>query len=205
MIKLTPEQIDKVWNSMPGGAEGFLKGWGYQQFAVALQEALKEERAKIAYLEIPRELVKEAAHHLYEHSLEYNHNAPRDLVPDLEKYLEDNPEPEGRAKQQKQQIADFETLLDDLEGAVAETAVFNATQRSGIVRMVKPRREKVLDFVASLLKKKRVKIVGYVMNHKTGPDQGFVWLSESQRLFNENWQRIPAYIEVEKDETHATS
>jgi hypothetical protein len=201
MIKLTPEQIDKVWNSMPGGAEGFLKGWGYQQFAVALQQSLGEERAKIAYLEIPRELVKKAALHLYEYSQEYNHIAPRDLVPDLEKYLEDNPEPEARAKQQ---MEEFETLLEDLEGAVAETAVFNATRRSMTVRMVRPRREKLVAFVLSLLKKKRMKIVGYVMKHKTGPDQGFMWLSErNSKLFSEDWTRVPAYIEVENNETKA--
>jgi hypothetical protein len=42
----------------------------------------------------------------------------------------------------------FEELLEDYAGAVAETAVFNATQRSGItVRMTRPRRQALLDFV----------------------------------------------------------
>ncbi|PFH12910.1 hypothetical protein [Burkholderia sp. JKS000303] len=33
---LTDEQITAVWNSMPGGFDGFLKSWGYIQFARAL-------------------------------------------------------------------------------------------------------------------------------------------------------------------------
>lgn len=42
----------------------------------------------------------------------------------------------------------FEELLEDYAGAVAETAVFNATQRSGMtVRMTRPRRQALLDFV----------------------------------------------------------
>ena len=46
----------------------------------------------------------------------------------------------------------FEKLLEDFAGATAETAVFNATQRPGvIVRMVRPRRESLIEFVRKLL------------------------------------------------------
>lgn len=36
---LTDEQIDAVFNQMPDGASGFLKTWGYRQFARSLLEA----------------------------------------------------------------------------------------------------------------------------------------------------------------------
>lgn len=36
---LTEEQIDAVFDQMPGGAQGFLKSWGYRQFARSLLEA----------------------------------------------------------------------------------------------------------------------------------------------------------------------
>ncbi|WP_198363662.1 hypothetical protein [Burkholderia ubonensis] len=48
-------------------------------------------------------------------------------------------------------LTEFDALLEDLEGAIAETAVFNATQRSMTVRMVRPRREKLMNFVRALL------------------------------------------------------
>lgn len=36
---LTDNQIDRIAESMPGGLEGFLKGWGWRQFARAVLEA----------------------------------------------------------------------------------------------------------------------------------------------------------------------
>ena len=36
---MTDEQIDAVFDAMPQGANGFLKDWGYRQFAHALLEA----------------------------------------------------------------------------------------------------------------------------------------------------------------------
>ena len=36
---LTDEQIDAIADAMPGGLEGFLKGWGWRQFARAVLEA----------------------------------------------------------------------------------------------------------------------------------------------------------------------
>ena len=46
---LTDEQIDAIANGMPGGLDGFLKGWGWRQFARAVidasgrdEEALRE-------------------------------------------------------------------------------------------------------------------------------------------------------------------
>ncbi|HSC06121.1 MAG TPA: hypothetical protein VLD59_04785 [Steroidobacteraceae bacterium] len=36
---MTDEQIDAVFNAMPGGALGFCKDWGYRQFARALLDA----------------------------------------------------------------------------------------------------------------------------------------------------------------------
>ena len=41
MNKITDEQINEIAESMPGGMEGFMKGWGWQQFArklLGLQE-----------------------------------------------------------------------------------------------------------------------------------------------------------------------
>lgn len=37
-MTLTPEQITKVWRSMPGGYNRFMKDWGYQTLAKALLE-----------------------------------------------------------------------------------------------------------------------------------------------------------------------
>ena len=36
---LTDECINEIANSMPGGLDGFLKGWGWQQFARAIEAA----------------------------------------------------------------------------------------------------------------------------------------------------------------------
>ena len=33
MTKITNEQINEIAESMPGGLEGFMKGWGWKQFA----------------------------------------------------------------------------------------------------------------------------------------------------------------------------
>ncbi|MFG5778248.1 hypothetical protein ACFIQF_14360 [Comamonas sp. J-3] len=35
---VTDDQIDEIFNSMPDGANGFLKSWGYRQFARKLLE-----------------------------------------------------------------------------------------------------------------------------------------------------------------------
>ena len=34
---LTDEQIDKIADGMPGGLDGFMKGWGWRQFARAVE------------------------------------------------------------------------------------------------------------------------------------------------------------------------
>ena len=54
MTKITNEQINEIAESMPGGLEGFMKGWGWQQFArklLSLQEQtildLQVELAKV--------------------------------------------------------------------------------------------------------------------------------------------------------------
>ena len=36
---MSDDQIDVVFNAMPDGAQGFLKSWGYRQFARALLKA----------------------------------------------------------------------------------------------------------------------------------------------------------------------
>lgn len=36
---VTAAQIDSIVNGMPGGIDGFLKEWGWQQFAQAIEEA----------------------------------------------------------------------------------------------------------------------------------------------------------------------
>jgi hypothetical protein len=39
--RLTPERISELWNGMPGGHAGFLKQWGYMQFARAIEAELR--------------------------------------------------------------------------------------------------------------------------------------------------------------------
>lgn len=39
--RLTPERISELWNGMPGGCSGFLKQWGYQQFAEAVEDEVR--------------------------------------------------------------------------------------------------------------------------------------------------------------------
>lgn len=41
MIRLTGEQIDAIAESMPGGMNGFMRGWGWRQFARAIEEAIQ--------------------------------------------------------------------------------------------------------------------------------------------------------------------
>lgn len=41
---MTDEQIDAVFNAMPGGVDGWLKEWGYRQFARALLKAAYHDR-----------------------------------------------------------------------------------------------------------------------------------------------------------------
>lgn len=41
---LTDEYIDKVAESMPGGLDGFLKGWGWRQFARAVLRAVPGDK-----------------------------------------------------------------------------------------------------------------------------------------------------------------
>ena len=36
---LTDARIDEIARNMPGGMDGFLKGWGWMQFARAIEEA----------------------------------------------------------------------------------------------------------------------------------------------------------------------
>ena len=38
-IELADDQIDAIADAMPGGLEGFMKGWGWRQFARAVLEA----------------------------------------------------------------------------------------------------------------------------------------------------------------------
>lgn len=38
--RLTESQIGAVFNSMPGGPQGFLIDWGYMQFARAIENAI---------------------------------------------------------------------------------------------------------------------------------------------------------------------
>ncbi|NPT59690.1 hypothetical protein [Paraburkholderia elongata] len=39
--RLTPERISELWNGMPGGYAGFLKQWGYMQFARAVEAEVR--------------------------------------------------------------------------------------------------------------------------------------------------------------------
>lgn len=49
--QLTDAQIDEIFNAMPDGADGWLKSWGYQQFARAVADQAtakaQDEIAKI--------------------------------------------------------------------------------------------------------------------------------------------------------------
>lgn len=104
------------------------------------------------------------------------------------------------ASAQTTELLAFVELLKDLEGAVAETAVFKVTKRSMTVRMIKPRRAKVLKFVSDLVARLADRQwAGFVMKHKTGTDHGFSW-DANDKLFDDDWIRIPAFIEEKKDE-----
>lgn len=39
--RLTPERISDLWNGMPGGCAGFMKQWGYYQFARAIEDEVR--------------------------------------------------------------------------------------------------------------------------------------------------------------------
>ncbi|WP_316150455.1 hypothetical protein [Cupriavidus sp. BIC8F] len=45
MPRLTDERIDGIADAMPGGMEGFLKGWGWRQFARQVEEAVLDSAA----------------------------------------------------------------------------------------------------------------------------------------------------------------
>ncbi|WP_313330697.1 hypothetical protein [Comamonas sp.] len=51
--QLTDAQIDEIFNAMPGGIDGWLKSWGYRQFARAIEAkaALAERNACVALAE----------------------------------------------------------------------------------------------------------------------------------------------------------
>lgn len=38
---LTPGQVAEIFHSMPDGRTGFMKEWGFQQFASRLQDAIR--------------------------------------------------------------------------------------------------------------------------------------------------------------------
>ncbi|ALK22109.1 hypothetical protein [Burkholderia cepacia] len=40
-VGLSDEQITEVWNSMPGGNDGFLKSWGYIEFGRRIEDLLQ--------------------------------------------------------------------------------------------------------------------------------------------------------------------
>ena len=40
---MTDEQIDAIAGAMPGGVDGFCKGWGYRQFARAVLDAADKD------------------------------------------------------------------------------------------------------------------------------------------------------------------
>lgn len=39
--RVSPERISELWNSMPGGCAGFMKQWGYYQFAQAVEDEVR--------------------------------------------------------------------------------------------------------------------------------------------------------------------
>lgn len=48
---LSEEKIKEIWNSMPDGHDGFLKSWGYVQFAQCVAEAAvcKAEKRDVVF------------------------------------------------------------------------------------------------------------------------------------------------------------
>lgn len=57
MTKITNEQINEIAESMPGGLEGFMKGWGWKQFA---RKLLSLQEHKILDLQSKLEKVKKS-------------------------------------------------------------------------------------------------------------------------------------------------
>lgn len=52
--RLTPERISDLWNGMPGGCAGFLKQWGYMQFARAVEAEVRATLLADALLAAPK-------------------------------------------------------------------------------------------------------------------------------------------------------
>lgn len=65
MNKITNEQINEIAESMPGGLEGFLKGWGWQQFALKLlglqEQTILDLQAELAKVKKSRKKWRERA------------------------------------------------------------------------------------------------------------------------------------------------
>lgn len=59
MITLTDEHIDAIAEAMPGGIEGFLKGWGWRQFARSVLMYAQLNKAKPTTLHGSRDKSRE--------------------------------------------------------------------------------------------------------------------------------------------------
>lgn len=58
---ITNERIDAIAESMPGGMDGFLKGWGWQQFARAIEDEVR--KADAALIERLHDALDDGAEH----------------------------------------------------------------------------------------------------------------------------------------------
>ena len=56
--EITDAEIDRIAESMPGGLDGFLKAWGWRQFARAIMQAAPPAPAAVAVPEALRELIE---------------------------------------------------------------------------------------------------------------------------------------------------
>lgn len=43
---ITDEERHAIVDALPGGLDGFMKGWGWQQFAQAIEEKCREKNAR---------------------------------------------------------------------------------------------------------------------------------------------------------------
>lgn len=83
MTKITNEQINEIAESMPGGLEGFMKRWGWQQFA---RKLLVLQEHKILYLQSKLAKVKKSRKKWRNRAIaNFADNAASDTVDSLNK------------------------------------------------------------------------------------------------------------------------
>lgn len=125
---LTDAQIVEVWNQMPGGPDGWLKHFGFIQFARAIESrALSAQAAGTVTLEDLADVVSKALHRAYTLGQRYWQQADSDYA--------------SEHKKADETAAKFSQLVDDTRASVLSAAPIAAQPQecvfcdgTGIVR-----------------------------------------------------------------------